>query len=485
MNKKTIFWLAVILVFAIILRVIFFGGVGGSDDVLYTSYAYHLSQGDFPFPATHHGTRLGILYPTSFLYSLFGVNEFSSNIFVFAFSIAGIMLAFYFGKEFFNEKVGLIAAFLLSFFPLDVVFATKLFPDLPSAFFMSLGVFFFLLAEKNENSFKSNVHYSFSGLSIGIAYLIRESALLILLFFLVYSLFYRKFKLNYFLIFAGFMVAFLAEAYIFFINTGDFLYRLNSLNSYYPTVVEYDRFFGRGSFPFSLLNFPYIMFTSIEFGIFYPFILTAAFYCIRSKNRRAYPFIIWFSALILYLSFGSVSIVKYLPFAAISRYLMVITFPSIILLAVFLSDKNAITRKILFPSILAMLFVTSMGFIYLNKDARHSIDNARKIHAQIESLGKPVYTDYRSKLLLEYLSGYTDKNIREFIHVEDNKTINDVDLASVKDSYIWIDRKLIKNLLDPHPFIEFSKEVSNPPKNWVVVKKISNEDGDAILYYAP
>ena len=483
MNKKTIIWLAAILVLALLLRLVFFSGIGGSDDLLYTSYAYQLSKGDFSFPATHHGTRLGILYPTSFLYSIFGVNDFSSNFFVFASSIAGIVLVFYFGKVFFNEKTGLIAAFLLSFFPLDVIFATKLLPDLPSAFFLSLGVLFFLLAEKKEN-FKPKIYYSISGLSIGIAYIIRESALLVLLFFIVYVLFYRKFKSEYFLIFAGFMVFFIAESFVFLIKTGDFLYRFHSLSSYYPTVVEIDAFFGRGSFPFSLLHFPYIMFTSIQFGIFYPFILIAAVYCIGIKNKKTYSFIIWFLVLLLYLMFGTVSLTRYLPFAAIPRYLMVVTFPSIILLAVFLASNNFLIKKILLPSVLAILLITSIGFIYLEK-GKQGIDNSREMHAQIESLDKPVYTDFRSKLILEYLSGYTNKNIKEFIHLEGSKTIRDIDLVSVKNSYIWVDHKVMKNLLEPHPYIEFPKEVYNQPKNWIVVKKINNEDGDGILYYAP
>lgn len=485
MNKKTVFLLAAILVFAVILRLIFFSGVGGSDDVLYTSYANQLSKDNFNFPATHHGTRLGILYPVGFLYALFGVTEFSSNILIFVTSIAGILLAFYFGKEFFSEEVGLIAAFLLSFFPLDVVFATKLLPDMPSAFFMSMGVFFFLLAEKNSSALKSKINYTLSGLSIGVAYMIRESAILIILFFLAYALFYRKFKLNYFLVFAGFAVVFIIESFIFLANTGDFLYRLHSLTSYYPTVVELDEFFGRGSFPVSLFHFPYIMFTSVQFGIFFPFILIAIFYNLKTRNKKSYPFMIWFLSLLVYLSFGTVSFTEYLLFAAIPRYLMVITFPSMILLAVFLSDKAALMRKILLPSILALLLATSLGFVYLDKGARHSIDNAKEINDYISSLDKPVYTDYRSKIILGYLSGYVNLNLEEFMHIKDGKTITDADLGSVKDSYIFVDHALIKNLLEPHPFIEFPEEIYNPPKNWVIVKKVENEEGDAILYYAP
>ena len=482
-NNKTLFWLAAILLCAIGLRLAFFSGVGGSDDVLYASYSHYLSKGNFSFPATHHGTRIGFLYPTSVFYSIFGVNDFSSVLLEFAASIAGIILIFYFGKEFFNEKVGLIAAFLLSIFPLDVIFATKLLPDLPSAFFLSLGVFLFLKAEKNNK--QNNVDYLFSGVSVGIAYMIRESALLILLFFLVYVLFYKKFKSSYFLVFSGFAIIFLLESYLFFIKTGDFLFRFHSLTSYYPIVAEADEFFGRTSFPLSLLYFPYIMFTDIQFGSFFTFIFIAIFYNLMTRNKASYPFIMWFFALLIYLSFGSVSLSQYLPFAAIPRYLFVITFPSVILLASFLTEKSTLTSKVLLPGILFFLLISSIGFIYLDKASRNSIDSERKIIKHVNSLDKPVYTDYRTKMVLEYLSAFSNSNIKQFMHVENGKTMNDIDLASARDSYIFVDHRVIKNLLKPHPFIEFSKEIDNPPKNWVVVKEIKNTEGNAILYYAP
>jgi len=91
--------------------------------------------------------RIGIIYATALSYSIFGVNDFSSVLFVLLTSLGSIILIFYFGKLLFDEKAGLMAAFLLSFFPLDIAYSTKLLTDLPSAFFMALGslvfIFFF------------------------------------------------------------------------------------------------------------------------------------------------------------------------------------------------------------------------------------------------------------------------------------------------------------------------------------------------------
>ena len=143
-ERKTFAFLILVLLFALLLRLVFFSGISASDDLEYTHLAYQMSKNEFSFPATHHATRLGIIYPVSVLYGFFGVSEYSSVVFPLLVSIVGIVLIFYFGKLFFNEKVGLIAAFLLSFFPLDVVLATKLLSDIPSAFFLSLSIFLFL-----------------------------------------------------------------------------------------------------------------------------------------------------------------------------------------------------------------------------------------------------------------------------------------------------------------------------------------------------
>ena len=95
--------------------------------------------------------------------------------------------------------------------------------------------------------------YLLSGIFIGMAYSFRETAVLIALFFGAYALFYRKIKLNYLYIFIGFMVVFSFESALFLINTGDPFYRYHSLSENYENVAESSGFFGRGSFPFSLV----------------------------------------------------------------------------------------------------------------------------------------------------------------------------------------------------------------------------------------
>src|SRR3989344_7372920 len=149
--KSSSKYLLMILVFALALRLVFFSGADHSDSLLYYTYSDQAAKGEFKPELNHFSSRIGIIYPQALVYRIFGVNEAASNILPLIFSISGIILTFHLGKLLFNEKTGLIAAFLLSFFPLDVIYSTRFLSDLPSAVFSALSVFIFLRAEKIKN----------------------------------------------------------------------------------------------------------------------------------------------------------------------------------------------------------------------------------------------------------------------------------------------------------------------------------------------
>src|SRR3989338_6989554 len=189
MTKRSFVYLIVIVLFAILLRLAFFSGVDTSDSVYYAKSANDILNKQFPSETTQLNARIGLLIPVSISYSIFGVNDFSSALFPLLISIFGVIVIFYFGKFLFNEKVGLVAAFLLSFFPLDVLYSTRLLSDLPSAFFSGLSIFLFLKAEKIVRKPYSYLFYALSGVALGISFTIREMAVMMMLFFLVYVLY--------------------------------------------------------------------------------------------------------------------------------------------------------------------------------------------------------------------------------------------------------------------------------------------------------
>ena len=466
--------LFLIVIFGIFLRLVFFSGMGVSDSLTYSKTAHDISNGIDQNSVLTLSTRLGLIYPTAISYKVFGVNDFSSVLFIFLTSIASIILIFYFGKLLFNTRTGLIAAFLLSFFPLDIVHSTKLLSDLPSAFFVALGVYIFLYAEL-KSKLKYGISYLLSGIFIGVGYLIRESALLISLFFIAYILYKRKVKKEYFLVPAGVLMIFIFESLIFFNLTGDPLFRVHTSQEYLAEASLVHNYFGRLDLPSGFFHYPWLFLTNSLLVFFYIFILFAAIYFIVFRRRETYTLLFWFVPLLLYLSFGSSSLSQYIPFRAVDRYTFVIAMPGILLLSFFLAGKKWNMKSAPFL-IVAFLFVTSIAFVYIRED-RNQLKELRLAYDYIKNLEKPIYADDRSIKAFSYIGEYSDGiNVSEYTK----------DLSGVMDSYIIINKRMIKGLKDANENMIFPDEIENPPKIWELVNEIgSNNENKIMIYYAP
>ena len=465
--------LFLIALFGLVLRLAFFSGIGTSDDLAYTRYAVNIDRGIDPHSVMTLSTRLGMIYPTAFSYSLFGISDFSSVLFVLLTSVGSIILIFYFGKLLFNEKTGLMAAFLLSSFPLDMVYATKLLSDLPSAFFMALGVYLFLYSEIKQK-LKYGMGYLFAGISIGIGYLIRESVLLIALFFIIYILYKKRLRKEYFLVPLGILIIFAIETLIFFTLTSDPLFRMHASQQYLIDAVIAYNYFGRLDFPTGLFHYPYMILTNNLLSYFYVFIFIAIAYCLIRKKEETYTLLFWFIPLLLYLSFGSSSLTRYIPFKAADRYLLIIAIPGILLLAFFLSEKRRFIKRVVMPAALVILLLTSVISVYLRED-RSLLGNLNGISSYLEGLDMPVYTDDRTVQALDYIQKYRNGiEVREYPD----------DLRIIKDAYVLVNKYMINRLKEAHKDIEFPEEIDNPPESWKITKEIGEGENKIIIYYA-
>ena len=482
-------FLALILAFALALRLLFFTGIGASDSLAYAELSYNfgnpekISHGDLFL-----SSRIGLFFPVNLLYGIFGVNEFSSNILVLLISLASIVLIYKFGKLLFNEKAGLLSALLMSFFPMDVVFSTRLLSDIPSAFFAALSVYFFLRSEKIKRKAKSGFYCLFSGLALGAAYLIREMSLLMGLFFIVYVVYKRKIRMEYFFMALGFVLMLSLEFLYFLSLTGNPFFRYMSISTEINTIVETDNY-GRGSLPFSLFHYPYIIFTDSLLGLFYPFIFIAMAYFIMRKKRETYSMLFWFVPVLLYLSFGSESFARYVPIPVAARFLFIISIPGILLLSYFLSQDEEIIRKILMPSIIALLFLTSIGYIYASEH-RFAINNEKSSYNYLQSLPeKTIYTDSRTASIFDYLSGFKGgENIKSFNYYKflDPESTYALDLSQKKDSYVVINWNLINFFVSSKKGIVFPEEIYDIPQSWVLEKEFKGRGQEKIqIYYSP
>ena len=477
---RNVLILALIVIFGLLLRIFFFNGVGLSDSLEYSRYANAMSTGNFPPAEYDHGIgRIGLIIPIAFFYRIFGVDEISSVLFNLLSSIGEIILIYFFARLMFNENVGLISAFLLCIFPLDVVNSTRMVSDLPSAFFASFSAFVFLKAEKNYERSKSRMLYLLSGMLFGAAYFIREMAILMSLFFLGYAVYKRKIKKEYFIMGLGFLIIFLIEMLVFYHYTGDPLFKINSLNSdSLLAVLKQINYYGRTEIPKFFLTWPFVIYGDIMLGYFYLFISLAAIYYLLNRKQDTNCLLIWFLSILLYLYLGSQSLRTYAPFVAVGRYLTFVAFPGLLLLGSFLYEKEKIIRKLILPFALIFLFLTSIGAIYLEtnktlygtqkvigiKTVKETYKN--DVYPLLKSFNKPVYTDERSVNILRYISKF-DKSFNLISYDANLGKIN-----NLSDVYIMINNKEA-----------FGKSIALIPYNWIKIKEIKDDPYEPIVVY--
>ena len=484
--KSSLKYLGLILIFALLLRLVFFSGADHSDSLLYYTYSHQVADGTFKPTDNHFSSRIGLIYPQGIIYRIFGVNEFSSNVLSLIISLAGIILIFCFGKMLFSEKAGLVAAFLLSFFPLDVIFSTRLLPDFPAAFFMALAVFLFLKAEKSD----SNVSYFVAGLSWGIAYLIKEISILMALFFLVYAIYRKKLRTKYILVGIGFALLILIELWNAYSLTGNAFYRHTQIESEEVAYLQetYSNYFTPfGMLSRLLLHWPFLMLHDAHYGLFFIFIFIALFYCIFKRKESSDILLIWIIALTAYLNFGTLSFRQYIPIPITAKFLSIIMFPSILILAYFLSEEDKTIKKFFMPASLIILLLSSIGFIYLS-DERFIINEAKQAYSFVKNSNMQIYTDERTKMVLDYLSGFKSEGkfiaFNKFDLYSKSEKNSLVDLRDKHNVLILVNNGMINGLPKLYKDIKFPEQVSNIPKSWQILMEFGSGDKKISIYYA-
>jgi len=212
LKKSTILAVLSILLIGLVIRLEYFVGPCCDDDVSYLDVAHNIMSLNFiDFRSSYvFAYRTMMVAPIALSFRIFGVSDVTASLFVLLTSVGSIAVAFAIGRMLFNENTGIIAALLMSFYPLEAEYSTHLVPDVPLAFFMGAGVLLFLYAEKKGG----NLLYTCAGIAMGLAYLVKIMGLLLLLFVVSYFILFSRKKMarGLLLFLAGFAVVFLIEA---------------------------------------------------------------------------------------------------------------------------------------------------------------------------------------------------------------------------------------------------------------------------------
>ncbi|OFV93311.1 MAG: hypothetical protein A3H95_05865 [Acidobacteria bacterium RIFCSPLOWO2_02_FULL_64_15] len=468
--------LLVILVFAAALRIYMFRGWVGLDDAEYARFAALFAEGR-PFPSDYSGPavfplRVGVFVPAGLLFRWFGVNEWAMVLYPLAVSLTSIVLIYASAALFFGWRAGLMAAALLSAYHWDLDSATKLLPDLPAAFFATTGIMLIVALERHVSRTWSRAFAGglLAGLAFGLAWLCKESlAYLAPFMFTLLAITVWRGGPRMWLVWAGVAVGsasvLAGEMIAYQAATGDFLFRFHEVernyrqwpNGFFTSGSDFgwkegttrsaalmDRLFVSG--PRTILFDPSLYYV--------PFIgLAATAYAWVRRDRAFLVPGLWLWALVVMFNFGSSSSTEYIPLALFHRYMYLMFFPAIVVVAGFLARTLApvlhldIRPRTLvaagggLAAVVLMLWAAAPHLYYDVTNPRNWTDEVKKLRATVRP-DVSVYADGITLRAFEFFAGYPERTAwTDFANIDSSKDIPPGSLVVVNKQYIaWLNR---------------------------------------------
>ena len=170
--------LAVFMGLGAAIRAWAFGGLEfglGADDAGYVAVAQNLAGGMLPDgQAEWFGARAAFLWPVALAFRLFGADDYTAVAWPFTASLLSILAAFLVARELVGRRPALVAAGLVAFAPIEVLWATRLRPDAVMPALVALAVWAALRSRRSERPVAWLVA---AGALTGLAWSARETAL--------------------------------------------------------------------------------------------------------------------------------------------------------------------------------------------------------------------------------------------------------------------------------------------------------------------
>jgi 4-amino-4-deoxy-L-arabinose transferase-like glycosyltransferase len=377
--------LALMILLAGLARVIFFTGLVGSDDVIYTEMAVATLHGDWTTWDYVGALRYGVNLPVAGLMAVFGSSEFNANLWSLLCSLGEVATVFIVAHRIWGRAAAVLSALVLGLLPLHVASAGRLLADSPLTFFVTLCFAFFYFAERDQR----RALFLAAGLALGAVYWVKESvAALIVPTFLLYALVTRTFRRDWLWAVAGAAFMLLANMGLMWLLSGDPWLIFHVANT---TMGKYaDRVEVRDS---PMYYFRY-MFLDSRHTWLMPFLAVAGA-CIwwRTKPKpdgdTGYV-VLWALGLLSILSFTIVSLSPLHFIPKQTNYMLIFAAPLSLLAGYWLASR---LRKRWMPVLLIVLIGGSLLLSAAEQQsARVLVANSRAVLAfQAAHPGVPVY----------------------------------------------------------------------------------------------
>ncbi len=335
-----------------------------ADDPNYLYLASTVVNGNYMLnPGYIFSLRLGMFLPIAASYYLFGVTNLTSTLWDAVAFLGTVLATFLLVRKLYDDKAALMAAFLMSIFPLAAQYAVNTSEDVPLMFVGLLALLFFIYAEDGGKK----RYYFASGAMLVFAWTISYEAGVIIVAVLLYALIQltrRKITINRNSLFFVYGIAIpllilfiysslaIAEPFVLIGGNTRFYSAVGTTVNGLPTIptTNSQPFFYLGyMFQYRLSSIllqsgnPSTAITNLAntfsavpqnygYGVYFYIVFPAIAALLILRERRAYLLIGVFAAYLLLLSFGPMHIgvslnpfrINYLLAYRIDRFIMIL-----------------------------------------------------------------------------------------------------------------------------------------------------------------
>ncbi len=229
-------FIALVLITGLFLRIVFMTGPYGGDDTRYFDFA-HKFLNFSPFDNVDHAAgRILFLMLIGWPIKLFGHAVFGALVNIAYATLTDVIVVLFCLKNF-GKHATLWASLLLVFNPISIIFSGLVLPDTTMTLFLLLAVMATFKALKIESQFSRYIWFALSGFLTGLAYMCKETAILILPIICL-TLFFAPAEKNTKERFVGpiifvalFVLVYVLDGLLFVYYTGDFFYKIHATSS--------------------------------------------------------------------------------------------------------------------------------------------------------------------------------------------------------------------------------------------------------------
>jgi len=341
--------LAGALALAVAMRLLFFTGFFGSDEVTYTEQALATLRGNWPRGNYIGSIRYGVNLPVAAFLGLLGVNQAGAAAWAFVTSVGEIAVVYFAARYLAGARVALLSALVLAFLPLHVNLAGRLMADSPLALFITLTFVLFKVGQdRNDSSL-----FFLAGVAAGAVFWIKESVVIFLVCFLAYPVVFRTWNPRWMWMALGAALMFAANCLMFRELTGDPWHLIAAVRT------STDKFVAAASRMTSPFYYPYRLLVDLRHTwLLGPLALVAAILLGRSwaKHKAAdegmYYVLFWALGLLLVFSITVISVAPFKLIMKQTNYMTIFIAPLAILAGWLLSR---LSRPALVASLSAVL----------------------------------------------------------------------------------------------------------------------------------